>query len=171
MILSTAAHWPGMLLGISIMGAIAKLTGRKSSEGTVTVLGDQSEPIPCRVLSASRSVVRIMVPDQLPKLAELQVQRDEDYFVGPIRSVVSKEGGFLLELAVLGSNYQPLGFGSSLVRVFAGVFSTIAQRLVSVLRYAAVQCLGAKVRPRISTREEPEVRSHSSLFDVVGTVN
>jgi len=124
--------------------------GRDTFDGAVTVLGEEIEPIPCRVLRASRSVVRFAVPNRLPKLGQIQVEMGNEFFVGSIRCVVANDRGFVLELEVVGSNYTPLRLGARLLHLCGGACDAIERQLVLTLHYLAVDLLGARLRWRAS---------------------
>lgn len=103
-------------LGISKESAHhAAAEGRKPSRGnrrerrlpvwpaaaTVSILGEPERPVPCQIVNASRSGLRIIAPRKFANGIQLHLQRGEEFFIGSVCYTFSREGEWIAGLELL----------------------------------------------------------------------
>ena len=108
---------------------------------TVLALGEEESQTPCRVVSLSRSKVRIVSSRPVRAGAQLQVQRGDDCFVGMVWHMVAQRDGYFLDLDVFASNYRP-------PNPVVWLLQSVERDLLFVLHQFAVRVLGAELRLR-----------------------
>ena len=112
---------------------------------TVLALGEDATERPCRVVSVSQSKIHLVSTRSAKAGDQLQVQRGDEYFVGDVRDVNSREDGYFLEIGVFSSNYRPTG-------PIAWVKRTIGCGIAFVMRQFAIKVLRAQWRPHQDRR-------------------
>ena len=93
-------------------GAAAKVEARREARyrsersGTVSLLDDPGRQVPCRIIDASRSGLRIACSRQFSKGSQICVQWGGQFFVGAVLYTVAGKEEYVAGLELLSGNHR-----------------------------------------------------------------
>ena len=74
--------------------------------GTASLMGESNRQVPCRIINASRSGLRIASGREFPKGAQVCVQWGEQFFVGAVLYTCSNKSEHIAGLELLSGNHR-----------------------------------------------------------------
>ena len=70
-----------------------------------TILGEQASTTACRILNVSRSGMRVATKQKFPQGVQIQVQWDEEFFIGTVCYTLDKTGEYITGLELVACSY------------------------------------------------------------------